>query len=200
MLTINKKEDIIIPFEKMSDADWQVKTTLILKEIAENWGDDFEPNPIADEEIESLEQRLNAKLPHSLKLFYQTFGTADIGEELLTPDEVKYLKSWLEDPEYAPDFSEAEQQILPYLVHFGDYLGNGNMFCFHTQSHEIYYFDHDTTPFLSKLFDDFADYLKACLILAQTDFTDGNTNQTEVWTEEIVCKFISADVLHKWRY
>lgn len=200
MLEINQKTDIIVPFENIGDEHWKANTQKILEALADNWGNEFIPNPICNDEIKALENRLNCTLPESLKRFYRTFGIVDIGEELIAIDNIDYAQKFWQH-EYAPNFSDAEWQIIPNLVWFGDYLGNGNLFCFHKESKEIYYFDHDNPPYISKLFDDFGDYLKGCLILAQADLW-GEVGQEEVenWTEEIVIEQFGKEVIKKWRY
>lgn len=197
MFEITKKEDVIIPFEKIGDENWEKNTRFILTAD----GDEL-PEVVSEEEIQEIEKHLGAKLPDSLKLFYKTFGVADIGEELIDLKNISYLKEWWEeDAEYGPDFSEENKKVLPYLVWFGDYLGNGNMFCFHTKTHEIYYFDHDTLPYLTKLFDDFSDYLKGCLIFKQLDYvSDEKWKELEPIFEEVISEFISEEVIKKWRY
>ncbi|MFK8270982.1 SMI1/KNR4 family protein [Capnocytophaga stomatis] len=197
MFEITKKEDIIIPFKKIGDENWEKNTSFILTAD----GDEL-PEVVTEEEIQEIEKHLGAKLPDSLKLFYKTFGVADIGEELIDLKNISYLKEWWEeDAEYGPDFSEEDKKVLPYLVWFGDYLGNGNMFCFHTKTHEIYYFDHDTLPYLTKLFDDFSDYLKGCLIFLQLNYvSDEKWAKFEEVLEEVVSEFISEEVIKKWRY
>lgn len=46
MLEINKKDDIVIPFSKIGEPDWEIKTELIIQSIAENWSDELkEPHP-----------------------------------------------------------------------------------------------------------------------------------------------------------
>ena len=50
------------------------------------------------------------------------------------------------------------------LIVFGDYLGNGNMFCFHRGSGDVYYFVHDTLPSLTLFSADVQDYLDGLMI------------------------------------
>ena len=90
MIDINKKEDIIIPFEKIGDNDWEVKTKIIIESLAENWSNELE-SPISIEEIDNLENRLGTTLPNGLKIFYNTFGIADIGEELQNFEDMMWL-------------------------------------------------------------------------------------------------------------
>ncbi len=197
MLEINKKSDIIIPFEKIGEDGWEIKTREIIESIAENFDDDLK-DPLSNEEIEALESKLGTTLPEGLKRFYQTFGVADIGEELLGPDEIGWVKEVFgENAEYGPDFSDQDKEYLPYLITFSNYLGNGNLFCFHKETKEIYYFDHESRPYISRLFSSVDDYLRGCLIFAQVDFSD---EDIEGWLEEIVLDYVGNDVVRKWRY
>ncbi len=201
MLEIDKREDIIIPFDKIGENDWETKTRLIIESIAENWNDDLK-EPIPIKEVEELESRLGTSLPGGLRLFYQAFGIADIGEQLQSLDEIGWLKNiWAEQPQYGPDFTDEDNKFLPHLVSFSDYLGNGNMFCFHSETKEIYYYDHDSKPYLTKMFEHVDDYLKGCLIFAQSDlFGEAEQDEVEKWAEEIVSAMVGEDTVRKWRY
>ena len=202
MIEINKKSDIIIPFDKIGEANWEKKTRLILKSFAENWGKEL-PKPISPEEINQLEKRLGTTLPQSLRFFYENFGITDIGEILLDFEEIDWLKkTWEDVPQYAPDFSEKDREILPYLVAFSDGLGAGNQFCFHSETKEIIFYKHEGEPYFTKLFDTFDDYLKACLIYGQMDLFGENVEQDEVeiWVEEIITELFGKDTLKKWLY
>jgi hypothetical protein len=201
MLEIDKKEDIIIPFDKIGDDNWEVTTGLIIQSIAENWNDELK-EPIPIEEIEKLENRLGTSLPNSLKTFYQKFGLAKIGEQLQDLNEIDWIKNiWAEQPQYGPDFTVEDKIHLPFLVSFSDYLGNGNMFCFHSETKEIYYYDHDNRPYLTKMFNTVDEYLKGCLIFVQSDlFGEADQEDVEEWTEEIVSDIIGEESVQKWRY
>ena len=201
MLEINRREDIIIPFDKIGEDNWESKTQLIIQSIAENWNDELKL-PISNEEILEVENRLGTTLPNSLKIFYQKFGLADIGEQLQDLKEIGWIKNiWAEQPQYGPDFTEEDNIHLPFLVSFSDYLGNGNMFCFHSETKEIYYFDHDNKPYLTKLFNTVDEYLKGCLIFAQSDlFGEVEQEDVEEWTEKIVSEIVGEETIKKWRY
>ncbi|MFW1735332.1 hypothetical protein ACG94V_12685 [Acinetobacter sp. ULE_I001] len=69
MIEIDHKTDIIIPFNKIGEPGWDVKTHLILESLADLNNDEIAP-AIDDEKILKLEQRLNCRLPESLKIFY----------------------------------------------------------------------------------------------------------------------------------
>jgi hypothetical protein len=198
---INKKEDIIIPFDYIGDELWQSNIERIITALDELWSND-KANPVPIEEIEALELRLGVSLPDTLKLFYQTFGIADIGEELQQFSDIDYIiKIWEPHPEYGPDFTAEDMVVLPSLITFSEYLGNGNMFCFHKDTKEIYYFDHDSQPYITKLFNSFDDYLKGCLVFAQADlFGDVEQDLVEQWAEEVVCDLVGEDIVRKWMY
>jgi hypothetical protein len=202
MLEINTKEDIIIPFDKIGDNNWKIKTSQIIEALAQNWEDELK-EPISASEISELEDRLGTTLPEQLNIFYQTFGLANIGEELQSFEDMGWLKdTGAADPEYGVDFASEDTALLPYLVTFSDYLGNGNMFCFHSKTKEIYYFDHDEAPYIYKMFNTVDDYIKCCLIFAQSDLFGKNASQEDVdkWTEEIVETLIDKNNIRKWRY
>lgn len=201
MIEINLKSDIIIPFTKIGDNDWDKKSKLIIESLAENWSNELKA-PISIEEIDNLEKRLGTPLPNGLKTFYKTFGIPDIGEELQRFEDIIWLKDiWEEDNLYGPEFSKEDKISLPHLITFSDYLGNGNMFCFHDETKEIYYFDHDTTPFLTKMFSNVDDYIKGCLIFSQADlFGEVGQKQVEKWTEEIAEDLFGKSIVRKWRY
>ncbi len=202
MIDIKSKSDIIIPFGKIGDENWLDKTKYIITEFADNWGNELSES-ISIEQLSELEKRLGTTLPDSLKLFYQKFGIANIGEQLQNFTEIGWIKDiWKDQPEYGPDFSDEDKKYLPFLVSFSDYLGNGNMFCFHCETKEIYYFDHDTQPFLTKLFDDASDYIKGCLISCQIDLFNQEIGQEKVeeWCEEILDEMFGEDIIEKWKY
>lgn len=202
MLEIHKKEDILIPFTIIGEEHWEVNARTILEAVADNWNDELK-EPVREEEINALEQRLGTALPHGLRLFYRTFGISDIGEQLQRFDEISFIKEiWAEHPQYAPDFTEKDREYLPFLISFSDYLGNGNMFCFHSETKEIYYYDHEGSPYLSKMFENVDQYLRCCLISAQSDLfgTDTGEEKVAVWTEEILTDLLGEDLVRKWKY
>ena len=202
MIEIAKKEDIVIPFDKIGNDNWDTKTGEIIQSFANEWRKKL-PEPKTEDEIKRLEDKLGVNLPGGLKLFYKTFGIAPVGEALLNFEEIGYLKDiWADEPEYGPDFTEEDKTVLPYLITFSDYLGNGNMFCFHQDTKEIYYFDHDDKPYLTKLFDTVDDYLKGCLIFSQASLYEQGVVQADIerWIEETVEELYGVETLKKWKY
>lgn len=202
MLEINKKEDIIIPFDKIGDKNWKTKTAQIIEAFADTWDEELK-SPISATEITAVETKLGTKLPEELKLFYQTFGLANIGEELQELDQMEWMKDiWSDNPENGPDFTPEDNEILPYLVTFSNYIGNGNMFCFHSETKEIYLFDHDSSSYINKLFNTADDYIKGCLIFAQAELYGEDTDEedAEEWSEEVAEKLFGSDTIKKWKY
>ncbi len=199
MIEINKKTDIFIPFNKIGDKNWEINTRKIIESIADNYGNELKKG-ISNDEIEKLENRLGVFLPAELKEFYKKFGIAEIGEELQEFDEIDWIKNkW--QPIYSPDFSEEDKKVIPYLITFSNYLGNGNMFCFHSKTKEIYYFDHDSRPFITKMFDNISVYIKCCLIFAQSEFFgEAEQDEVEEWAEDIIAEIIGDELMTKWRY
>ena len=202
MIEIRTKNDIKVPFEKIGAESWEATTREILDSILETYGDD--PVDASEEtQILELEKRLGTALPQGLKSFYTTFGIANIGEELLQLPDIGWLKDiWADQPQYGPDFSDEDKVSLPFLVTFSDYLGNGNMFCFHGETKEVYYFDHDSTPYLTKMFSKVDDYIKGCLIFAQDVLpAEGvDTDDVQKWIEEKVIALFGEETVRKWRY
>ena len=202
MLEINAKKDILTPFETIGDANWEENTRTIIESVADVWGDDLK-EPISETTILELEKKLNTTLPKTLKTFYMTFGLADISEQLLAFNEIDWIKNiWAKEPQYGPDFTEEDKKILPFLISFSDGSGNGNMFCFHSETKEIYYFDHESIPYLTKFFNTFDDYLKGSLIFAQNDLFGEEVEQERVekWTEKIVTDLFGKSIVRQWKY
>ncbi len=204
MIKISKKADIIIPFEKIGNDKWHIKTKDILQEFADNWDEELK-EPKSNEEIIALENYLGVELPKSLRAFYSVFGVANIGDVLLDFDEIDYISNicgWFENPQYAPDFTENEKSLIPNLIAFSDGSGSGNMLCFHKETKEIYYYDHDTKPYFSKFFEDASDYIKCCLIFCQSEFFDEKIgiDTVEDWCDEVLNKLFGENIIDKWLY
>lgn len=202
MLEINNKKDIIIPFGKIGDNDWKNNTGQIIDAFADTWEEELK-DPISADEIITLETRLGTTLPEGISLFYQTFGLANIGEELQELDQIGWMKDiWANNPQNGPDFTSKDNEVLPYLVTFSNYIGNGNMFCFHSETKEIYLFDHDSGSYITKMFNTADDYIKGCLIFVQAELYGEETDQEDAdeWTEEVAEDLFGNDIIKKWKY
>jgi hypothetical protein len=51
---------------------------------------DFQPSPMAKEDLEDCEKLLNIKLPEDYKTFFQVFGEVNIGDEIFMRSPTKY--------------------------------------------------------------------------------------------------------------
>lgn len=200
MLNIKTPGDIIIPFDRIGDKDWARNTRYIIESYnhAIHWEKQV-ITPLSEQAISTTEKRLGTAIPTALKQFYLNFGIADIGEQLQSLDNMIWLKDIWQNPQYKPDFSKQDLIDLPYLVTFSDYLGNGNQFCFHSETHQIFYYDHDTLPYLSQLFDSVDDYLKGCLIHCQMELFDNDIEQETVatWCEERLIQHFGESTIRK---
>jgi hypothetical protein len=185
---------------------WMAQAILAYLSI---WADspteaDFKPaNP---QTIRKLEIALGCELPQALKNYHLNFGVTELAERLnkLDIDDDYGIKSLLDaypgivDMELsATDMADVQQMIA-----FGDYLGNGNMWCFHRQSQAIYFFDHDSAPVLTAMFDDVKDYLDVLMVMniahAHTDL-DGTHDAIKLYKPLLIERFGKA-FIKKWMY
>lgn len=195
-MEINKIEDVIIPRRVIGvESGWEEEIAPIIEAYAYNVYE--EPAaPVSAEEISACEQRLATTLPQDLKLFYQRFGAAKLTEILCPLPEFFCLG---DNPAQLTDYTKEEQAVLKELVVFGEYLGNGNLWCFHKQTKEIYYFDHDTQPNINGMFATFYEYLQALLILTQGEL-GSHIEGIDKQCEEIVVSLIGQERVQKWLY
>lgn len=200
MIEIDEKEDIVIPFDKIGDSNWEENTSDIVESLADVFGED-PSDPIAEKEITDLETRLGTKLPESLKTFYQAFGLAEIGEILQEFSTINWLNKVWETHNFPPEFSDKDQEYLPHLITFSDYIGNGNMICFHNETGEVFLFKQKAENLLIKLFDSVDDYLKGCLVLVQKELAgDADEESVKQWTKETVTDLFGEAIVSKWGY
>ena len=96
-------------------------------------------------------------------------------------------------------YNAAEQEVLRKLIVFGEFLGNGNVWCFHKDNKDIYYFDHDSVPNINRMFTSFYEYLQSLLIFTQAEIGQ-DINGIEQDCEKIVIDIIGEDRVKKWRY
>ncbi|ASZ11043.1 SMI1/KNR4 family protein [Chitinophaga pendula] len=197
-MQIEKISDVIIPsYTRIGDNGWEEEVGNIIRGYADYYDVETE-EPTPEATLVAKEVELGIKFPIGLRLFYQTFGAAYLQEELLEVEDFRTLY------DYTPDLkdrglTEEELALSKQLIAFGDYLGNGNMWCWHISTNEIYYYDHDTKPFLSRLFTTFDDYLKALLIVCQGEMGQDIDN-LEDSCEKLVEQLYGEDIVFKWRY
>ncbi len=197
-MTLDKIEDIIIPKKIIgTDSGWEEEILPIIEAYSEFRGDDISlPTSLID--IQKCERTLNTTLPNDLKLFYLRFGPAKLSEGLFNVNEFQYITAnWGQD--FLNYYTNEEQVILSKLIVFGDYLGNGNVWCFHKDTKEIFYYDHDSKPNINGMFKTFYEYLQSLLI-----FTQGEIGQEienfDTHCEKLVVDLIGKDRLKVWQY
>jgi hypothetical protein len=93
-----------------------------------------------------------------------------------------------------------EQEVLSRLIVFGEFLGNGNTWCFHKDSKKIFYFVHDSKPNINGMFDTFADYLKLLLIYCQGLVLGEEAEGVEEETQKMVIGLIGKERVGVWQY
>jgi SMI1 / KNR4 family (SUKH-1) len=197
-MEISKIEDIIIPIKPIEiGSGWEEEIFPIIEGYADFWGDTIVPATLVAD-IKTCEKRLGTVLPDDLKLFYLKFGAAKLMETLLNVDEFVYLSaSW--GKSYFDLYSKEEQEVISGLIVFGDYLGNGNLWCFQKDSKEIFYFNHDSKPNINGMFDKFSEYIHLLLIYSQGEMGQ-DIEGLEEEVEKIVVNKIGKDRVKVWQY
>ena len=166
------------------------------------WDNPSPPTPVSASEISALEARLGCPLPPLLHTYHQQIGVLDLAETLCSVAPAKYasieplhnaypgISDILED---APD-ADALWALVNRLVVFGDYLGNGNMWCFHVETGEVWYFDHDSSPMLTQIFSDVGQYLDVLMFMCLLAVHGEEDN------EDLLRKHLGDAVVEKWMY
>ena len=177
-----------------------------------------QPTPFSPAELRLCEWRLGGKLPEALRDYLLQLGVLDWAERLLSP---RFdLKAPDEDMDaigpvsvvfpgvadivemQGPEHSSQLQAELQQLVAFGDYLGNGNLWCFDRRDGSVWYLDHDSSPLLTRMFDDVGDYLDALALMslcrshAVAQGRDDGDEQAEV----LLAKRFGRALIRKWMY
>lgn len=189
-------EDLIIPRKEIiPGTDWESEVRPILKSYADFIGDDM-ATPTTEAELKTCENNLKTSLPTDLRLFYSRFGAAKLQEGLLDVNDFHYInKDW--GTQFLNNYTIPEQEVLSKLIVFGDFLGNGNCWCFHTDSKEIFYFKHDSKPNINGMFKTFGQYIQALIIFSQRDMAEGELDEE---IESIVVELIGQERVKFWQY
>ncbi|MET1076917.1 MAG: SMI1/KNR4 family protein [Pseudomonas sp.] len=123
--------------------------------------------PVDEASLAALEARLGCALPPALRCYHSELGVLSLGERLCSvqPGDI-CIQPLSEAFPGIVDIatSETELELAAEMIAFGDYLGNGNMFCFHRVSGEVFYFDHDQAPLLCRFFTSPETYLDALML------------------------------------
>ena len=161
--------------------------------------------PVSEAELLNLEACLACPLPPSLRAYHREFGALSLAERLCSVDPAGHtpiqplleaypgITDMLED--YAEDDGDRMLALVESLVAFGDYLGNGNMFCFHRESSTVYYFDHDDGEMLSPLFTSVEEYLDALMIRCLAEIYSDEDAGLDLLTQRH-----GAALVKKWLY
>jgi hypothetical protein len=151
--------------------------------------------PVPEEEIVSLERRLGASLPQSLRTYHLRLGALELAETLCSVAPSKNAIQTLD--EAFPSFREVgvDPSVARDMIAFGDSHGSGNLFCFERRSGEVFFFDHDDGPPLTRFFADPDDYLEALMIKCLAD-----VHEDEDAGEELLVSRLGRDLVRKWMY
>lgn len=173
---------------------------------AQAWLDQWENpsplTPVKPEEVEALEQRLGCPLPPLLRTYHEQIGTLDLAETLCSVVPAKYASieplhnAYPGISDILEDASDADAQwaLVNQLIVFGDYLGNGNLWCFHRETGEVWYFDHDCSPMLTQMFPDVGQYLDILMFKCLLEVHGEEDN------EELLRERLGDAVVEKWMY
>ena len=157
--------------------------------------------PVSESDILDLEQRLSCQLPTALKAYHLEFGALSLAEKLcsVSPDGDTPIQPLLEAyPGIADMLEHEDEQVLELfedMIVFGDYLGNGNMFCFLRDSGEVFYFDHDDGSMLSPFFASVEEYLDALMIRCLAEI-----HEDEEAGLDLLAQRHGTGLVRKWLY
>ncbi|NBF10970.1 SMI1/KNR4 family protein [Pseudomonas sp. Fl4BN1] len=154
--------------------------------------------PADEETLQALEQRLGCRLPPSLRDYHRQLGVLSLAEILCSvePGHIA-IQPLLEAYPGIVDIPEIDLDLglAQRLIAFGDYLGNGNMFCFERETGVVYYFDHDTGAALTRFFESAEEYLDALMLLTLGEVYDDDDS-----VEALISQRYGEDLVRKWRY
>ena len=174
--------------------------------------------PCSRAELRLCEWRLGCALPQSLRDYHLQLGVLDWAERLQAlrfdrsePDEdmdaigpVPVVFPGIVDIVEMADSNGAAAltAALGELVAFGDYLGNGNLWCFDRRDGSVWYLDHDSNPLLTRVFNDVGDYLDTltvkalCIAHAMAQGRDDGDERAE----SILARRLGKALIRKWMY
>ena len=157
--------------------------------------------PVGEKDLTDLENRLGCALPPALRAYHQTLGALSLAETLCSVAESDTpIQPLLEAFPAIEDIAENEDQLslAHELIVFSDYLGNGNMFCFHRKTGEVYYFDHDGGAMLTCFFPSPQNYLDALMIRCLAEIHQETANEAS--EESILAQRFGQQLVRKWLY
>ena len=174
--------------------------------------------PYSLAQLSLWEWLMSCKMPAPLRNYHLQLGVLEWTELLLTPqidladaagDMEAMAPAFVVFPGVADIVEMQDQEVavaltsaLEQLVAFGDYLGNGNLWCFDRRDGSVWYLDHDTSPLLSRMFDDAGDYLDALTVIALSRahaLANGRDDGDEL-AEDMLSERWGQALLRKWMY
>lgn len=166
------------------------------------WGKPAPVVPIPPEDLQALEQRLGCALPFHLRTYHEKIGVLELAETLCSviPKKNASIEPLYDAYHGITDILESVPEanqlktLIDQLVVFGDYLGNGNLWCFHRETGEVWYFDHDTSPMLTQIFTDVGEYLDALMFKCLLEIHGEEENET------VLRERLGDAVVEKWMY
>lgn len=213
--------DVPEPYWPPADASFDQRLAYWHQGLQAHAWMDEEPaqvTPFSSVELRLCEWRLGCALPEALRDYLLQLGVLDWAERLLSPrfdllkpdadmdaiGPVQVVFPGISDivEMSAPQQAQALMAQLSELVVFGDYLGNGNLWCFDRRDGSVWYLDHDSSPLLTRMFDDTGDYLDALALIslcrshAVAQGRDDGDEQAEVLLEE----HFGQALTKKWMY
>lgn len=187
---------------------------------AHAWMDEetAQAKPFNRAELRLCEWRLGCSLPQSLRDYLSQLGVLDWAERLLSPrfdlmapdadmdaiGPVQVVFPGIADivQMSAPQQAQALMAQLNELVAFGDYLGNGNLWCFSRKDGAVWYLDHDSAPLLTRMFDDVSDYLDALAMmsLCRSHAVAQGRDDGDEQAEALLAERFGQALVRKWMY
>lgn len=166
------------------------------------WNNPSRILPAQSKEIQALELRLGCSLPPLLRRYHEEIGALELAERLCSVSPEKYasieplLDAYPGVSDMLEDVTDAEPQwaLVNQLIAFGDYLGNGNLWCFHRETLEVWYFDHDCSPMLTRVFSNVGQYLDVLMFKCLLEAHGEEEN------EGLLREHLGDDIVDKWMY
>ena len=187
---------------------------------AHAWMDEelAQAKPFSRAELRLCEWRLGCNLPRSLHDYLSQLGVLDWAERLLSPrfdlmapdadmDAIGLVQVVFPGIADIVEMSEQQQAQelmaqLSEMVVFGDYLGNGNLWCFDRRDGSVWYLDHDSSPLLTRMFDDVGDYLDALALmsLCRSHAVAQGRDDSDEQAEALLSERFGQRLVKKWMY
>ena len=174
--------------------------------------------PCSPVQLRLCEWRLGCKLPEALRAYHLQLGVLDWAERLLNPrfdlmaadddmdamGPVSVVFPGVVDivEMQGPEQATVLQGELEQMVAFGDYLGNGNLWCFDRRDASIWYLDHDSSPLLTRVFAEAGEYLDALTVTAmcRAFAIAAGRDDGDEYAEAMLIERFGRELVRKWMY